>query len=499
MDWRPLFDVNPRLLTQREGRVAVTAKSPLRFALTYCRKHMRSLDGTISLAEAHLEWDALARDMIFGEGVGQLRGFRHSFAAPRECAKTTWWFLFIPLWVAAHGYKHFIGAFADSATQAEEHLMTFKNELENNELLRHDFPELATPKIREGGTRQADRRGMYVSQNNFIFVAKGIDSSNLGMKVGHQRPDMIILDDVEGDEASYSVEQSKKRLGTITDAIMPLNERASVVLTGTVTMAGSIIHQTVEAASGVIPEAWVDDEGFTCHYHSPVLVDDEGNRRSIWPEKWPLEYQDSISHTRAYKKNFLNKPMAMDGNFWREDLFKYGRLTTPSIRLLSVDPHVKRSKTSDFTGLAVIYYSVAEDRFEIVQALNTKLRGKELRSLVLRLGEVHSLTAVLIETNQGGDLWLDEGGVFHGLPYKVMTVHQSESKEIRAERAVVEYEAGRVLHREELVELETTMCAFPRVAHDDIVDAVTSGIVEIRKRAKSKAPKTGSAQHTWRN
>ena len=67
-------------------------------------------------------------------------------------------------------------------------------------------------------------------------------------------------------------------------------------------------------------------------------------------------------------------------------------------------------------------------------------------------------------------------------PCKITTVDQGESKEIRAARAVAEYENERVLHWAKIPALETQMLAFPNVKHDDMVDSVTSAIIAIRKR-----------------
>lgn len=485
MQWTDfLAPYDQRLLKSAAGRRAIAAKSPMLFALIYLRGHMMDHDKNVTISPVHVEWSEMAEALKHPTG---LREYRHTFAAPRECAKTSWWFLFIPMWLGAFGYRKFVAAFADSAELAQRHLLTFKSELDNNELLRNDFPDLCQPARRANGMLEADRVNLYIAKSRFAFSALGMDSKLLGMKIGAQRPDHLVLDDIEGDESTYSVEKSNKRLRTITDAILPLNERASVVLTGTVTMADSIVHQTVKAArnteEGVAD--WIKDEKFQCHHYLPIRTDDFGNESSIWPEKWPLEYLKSLQHTRSYSKNFANEPMAEDGNYWLPEHFHYGRLDVTNIRLLSIDPHVKRGKASDFTGMSVVRYSTPYDMFDIRWSLQTKARGKELQALALRIVEEHDITAILIETNQGGDMWTDEDHVFDPriFPCKILTVHQKESKEIRASRAVAEFECERVLMTKGMEALQTQMLAFPHVRHDDLVDSVTSAIIEIRKRA----------------
>src|SRR3546814_3895779 len=55
-----------------------------------------------------------------------------------------------------------------------------------------------------------------------------------------------ILDDIEPDESNYSQYQMRKRLTTIIDTVLAMNERAHVALIGTVTMPGSIVQDRSE-------------------------------------------------------------------------------------------------------------------------------------------------------------------------------------------------------------------------------------------------------------
>src|SRR3546814_11126311 len=90
-------------------------------------------------------------------------------------------------------------------------------------------------------------------------------------------------------------------------------------------MPGSIVHQLVETVTTTkdVPQ-WITDEKFSVVYIEPVLQNEDGTERSIWPYKWPLSYLNDIKHTRSYKKNFLNQPVRMDGDYWVESDFQYG-------------------------------------------------------------------------------------------------------------------------------------------------------------------------------
>jgi phage terminase large subunit-like protein len=68
-----------------------------------------------------------------------------------------------------------------------------------------------------------------------------------------------------------------------------------------------------------------------------------------------------------------------------------------------------------------------------------------------------------------------------------------ESKEFRAEWALMEYQRGKVAHTESFYDLEVQMMSFPNVPNDDLVDSVTAPVYIIRKAQKQAAANAGPA------
>lgn len=482
---RYLASFDPEQLVTTEGRMLVTALDPMAFSLVYLTDALRT-HGVVSFGEHHLQWASHARSWI----VPGPR--RDAWVAPRGGGKSTWWFGIIPLWLLAFGHAKFIAAFSDTATQSELHLQSIRMQLDHNQLLRQDFPALCEPLLRTRGQNVSDNRGLYVARSGVSIMARGIDSSTLGAKVGNERPDVLIFDDIEPPEAGYSAEQRVKRLATLQNVILPMNPEARVAIVGTTVMPGSLVHALVKTVlqPGEPPEEWIDEEGFTTHYAAPILANSDGTECSVWPERWPLEWLTSQRHTRSYKLNFENDPLSADGAYWVREDFVYGKLTHPTRHILSVDPAVTTRTTSDWTGLAVIAWqpptadtpSMVEVRHaEQVRLVGTEL-AKHVATVLVRFPEIAGL---LVEVNQGGDLWPQ---VFRDVPVKVEVVHQSEPKEVRAARALTYYQRGRVLHARQLPVLEEQLIGFPKAGHDDVLDAVVSGVLRfLSKKAQPRA------------
>lgn len=492
------FDEN--LLDTREGRKAITRTRPLLFALLYLPHLLKSPEtgGEITWADTHLAFARYGRSWIRDAG---LRTDRHVFVAPRDSAKSTWFFKILPLWAAAHRHKNFIAAFSSSSAQAESHLKGFKNELDTNRLLQNDFPKLCRPMRRPSGVNVADTQGMLFTSSQFSFAAKGIDADILGMvDPVNRRPQVIILDDIEPDETNYSAYQSRGRLMTMLDTILPMNERAHVAVVGTVTMAGSIIHQLVQSKLEPSDETpnWIEENKFRVHYFAPIIDKEDGGRRSIWPGKWPLEYLEGIEHTRGYAKNFLNLPVSTDGDYWTPEDIRYRDVEATSA-CLSIDPAVTKKKTSDFYGIAVVAFQAPRKegnvtippRAAVRHARAVRLSPAGLRTLVLQiLTDWPEIGIVVIETNQGGDVWRE---ILHDLPVRIVTIWQTEPKEVRAGELLNRYQRDQVGHAYPLPQAETQMCAYPNVLNDDIIDAVGTGVKFFWMKRKRRVAKSISS------
>jgi predicted phage terminase large subunit-like protein len=414
-------------------------------------------------------------------------GRRDIFIAPRGVGKSTWHFLIVPLWAAATRRVSFAVAFADSATQAELHLATFKRELDTNDRLRQDYPQLCRPSRKPHGGTVADNRAMIHVASGFAFAARGIDSGNLGMKVGDQRPDLLICDDVEPGSSQYSAYMVEKRLATITDVILPMGSQdARAVLTGTTTMSGSIIHQAVLHAGNVESAPWIQETGFRIHHALPFTDGPDGAPVSVWPERWPTPSLLAQQGSRSFALNFLNQPAALDGQYWVPEDIRIAPLPSISRRIIAVDPAVTTARSSDQTGIAVLSYSASARAACVDHVIGVRLKGEPLRALLIDLLRRFPDTQyVLWERNQGGDSL--PHSTLHDFPVEVRTVHNSEKKELRVERALSYYRRRAVTHAESFPQLDAQMTEFPKALHDDLVDAVSLGLDELAATPAQRA------------
>ncbi len=157
-------------------------------------------------------------------------GDKQADAAPRGNAKSTWADLILVLWCAAYKYRSFPLIVSDTASQAEDFIQFIKAELELNERLAQDFPKL----VGQGPIWRADT---LITKNGIKIKGVGAGQKLRGMRHGSRRPDLVICDDLENDEAVESPDQRKKLERWFFKALMKIGQKDTVYI-----ILGTILH-----------------------------------------------------------------------------------------------------------------------------------------------------------------------------------------------------------------------------------------------------------------
>lgn len=191
-----------------------------------------------------------------------LHGGRNVNAVYRGFAKTT-----IAenssIWGTAYGHRRYIPIFGADKEAAGQIIDSIRMELETNELLLEDFPEICFPiRALEGKTQRCQSQTCEGELTHIVWTgdtivlptvagsvasgaiirAKGLLCGSRGMKYKrpdgtNQRPDFVFIDDFQTDESAGSPEQVTKRVSTIKKSILKCaghNKTLAVVCNATV-------------------------------------------------------------------------------------------------------------------------------------------------------------------------------------------------------------------------------------------------------------------------
>lgn len=141
--------------------------------------------------------------------------------------------------------------------QAREHIANIKYLIEHpDSRLAEFYPALSEPKEQRLGGTDTWNKDTFITKSGAIFRAKGLNSSMRGLRVGTQRPNQIILDDIDDIKDSVAVAQSK--LAVIKASILPVvSDNASIDFPQNLITEHSVLNQIYTGKSDALSERTV--------------------------------------------------------------------------------------------------------------------------------------------------------------------------------------------------------------------------------------------------
>ncbi|MCT8607458.1 hypothetical protein KZ467_11745, partial [Glaesserella parasuis] len=146
-----------------------------------------------------------------------------------------------------------------------------KSELEFNQRLRIDFPEIA-------GAGRVWQSGTIITRANQKVQVAGSGKKLRGLRHGAYRPDLVILDDIENDEQVRNPEQRDKLHNWLKKTVLPLGSadgKLDVIYIGTILHYDSVLNRTLAS------KAWN-----TAHFKAVLKMPDN---MVLW-DKWEHFY-----------------------------------------------------------------------------------------------------------------------------------------------------------------------------------------------------------------
>jgi hypothetical protein len=457
-------------------------KSPLIFGLIYfADSWLRMPMGNVELNDLHCDVARVGNRL---RHPTPSKGHRYAVVGPRGGAKSTWMDI-VTLWTLIFGHRRFAIVFGMSASiVCSSNFDRIRSELASNPWLQRDYPQFCLPAAGPGN----DRAGTFVSRTGAILAARGVTQAFQGLNIRSERPDLVVLDDIQGDGGDYTEAQKEKRLRTIQQGILGMDgaTRAAVFYLGTTVAYGCLTHDLLRHSLGEMESEWAAELGFETAYY-PAIIDDPGEEmRSLWPGVWPLEELLAQRGEVVFELTKMNRPIAAGGTTWQPRHFIYGIPTSWvwDELLCWVDPAVTNNNGSDYTGIAVAGRSQLQT-VGVLESLNVKVSPEEfretMRSVLYRFYPL-GLRAIKVENNQGGmyvaaqlaGLELEFPGIHITQP------HTEQGKAYHFGLCFGHYEKQRVRHaRVFRVAEDQLMRSNQKQRNDDAADSVARCVNEL--------------------
>lgn len=485
------------------ARRQLAAESPSAFASVYLGRHF--LKARCAMHEA------LFRTL---KSASSTRGRRIAIAAPRGHAKSTIVSLAYPLWCLMNGLEPYIVLVSDTGPLAEHNLRNIRAELESNDLLKHDFPELLCRRVKPC------REGAIALPSGALIVAKGAGQGIRGTKNRSNRPSLILVDDLENREEVVEELQRDKLRSYFFGTLLKLGDsRTNVVVVGTVLHHDALLARLVDpnkmpgwdrALYRAIVQ-WPDRmdlwERWGRVLSSAELFDgqtgeagaaaflrahrDEMHRGAevLWPEQESLEMLMRLRLTEeigAFEAEKQNQPLDPAQCIFHPHQFTYwddkfanfsdvlARLGDKVDYYGAWDPALGHPR-GDHSAIIVLAACRNRDEVYVVEADVRRRNPDDAINHIVNLAKVYPFHYFMLESNNfQGRMARDiyEVAAKQGVSIRVQSLLNTMPKHARISMLEPHLNTGRIRLSRRQTELLEQLRQFPLAKHDDGPDAL---------------------------
>lgn len=438
----------------------------------------RKFDQPKPTPKCHLEW----WDLCCSEEKNI------AIAAPRKHAKSTAiTFSYVLAAVLFREYK-FVIICSDTETQASLFLGDIKQELlENDDLITlfgiKEFIKLSETDI-------------IVEMNDgykFRIMAKGAEQKLRGLKWANQRPDLIICDDMENDEAIMNAERREKFRRWFFGALRPARASGGkIIIVGTILHMDSLLERLMQPQAGF--KLIYEDLKSYPSQKKPIWksvkykAHNEDFSHILWPEQWPkealiAERQSMLDQglSDVYSREYLNYPIDESTAYFKRDDFMpltQDDLESRVVYYSAVDFAISTAERSDYTVIATVGVTPSGDIL-VVDIRRGRWDANEIIENIFFVHRKYKPDLFVVE--QGAiekalGPFLRKEMMVRGTYINLYPMVPTKDKQSRARSLQARMRYGGIRFDKEktwYMALEDEMVRFPRDRHDDQVDALS--------------------------
>jgi len=441
----------------------------------------KKFDGATLIPKVHEEWWELC-----------CSDSQHiAIAAPRGHAKSTSITFSYILAAALFRQYSYIMIVSDSESQASLFLGDLKNELIENEDIISLFGVKKFIKLSE-----TDIIVEMEDKHQFRIIAKGAEQKLRGLKWSNKRPDLIVCDDLEGDEAVLNKERREKFKNWFYGALVPAkSQNGKIVVVGTILHMDSLLERLMpkeHELSSVVDGLRIYSKRVGMWRSVKYRAHNEDFSKILWAERFSADNLKNIRQEYAdqgipdvYAREYLNYPIDESTAYFKRTDFL--PLSDDDMEELNSN-RVKYYTAADFA-----VSTVQRSDYTVIMTVAVKSTG-DLLVVDLRRGRWDSSEVVdemfSVQKRYKPELFTVEKGVINsslmpflnkemvsrGIYLNLNPMTPSKDKMTRARGIQARLRAGGIRFDKDKYwyhGLEDEMARFPKDRHDDQVDALS--------------------------
>lgn len=438
----------------------------------------RKYDGATPTPRFHLElWDLFTSQNKYVAA-----------AAPRGHGKSTAITYAYLLANVLFRERRFVIIVSDTESQSVNFLGDIKTELKENEDLINLFNIKGFVKDTE-----SDIIIEFDDGHTFRIIAKGAEQRLRGTKWNNLRPDLIICDDLEGDEAVYNKERRDKFKRWFYGALIPsLSKDGIVRIVGTILHLDSLLNTLMpeESLKSTVVEPLRTFNFVTRNQWKSVRyrAHNQDFSEILWPTRFSKEHFVALKEdftnkglADVYSQELLNYPIDEGTSYFkRADFIEQNKFDKEKRKryYAAVDFAVSTIARSDYTVIAIA--GIDEDGIVHIEDIR---RGRwDSLEIIEEMFSVQKRYTPDLFVVEKGTIEKSVGPILRAEMLKrnsylnLYPMTPTQDKQTRARSFQARLRAGSIRFDKTAdwyQDLEDEMVRFPKTRHDDQVDALS--------------------------
>ena len=389
-----------------------------------------------------------------------------------------------PIWaILGEQQKKFVLILCQTQSQAKQHMMNLRRELENNALLKSDLGPFQEESDEWGST------SIVFSNTNARITIASSEQSVRGLRHNQHRPDLIIGDDVEDLASTKTREGRNKTHQWLTGEVIPTGDKKTRLV-----VVGNLLHE--DSLLMRIKEE-IEKEKMSGLFKEYPLIK---NGEILWPGKYPTiedieTERKKAGNEFAWQREYLlhivpNEEQAIHREWIQyydkipeKKLMFIGYSYTSNMEIhIGVDLAISQKDTADYTAMVPgMLFETMEDYniYILPKIINQRLTFPETIEMCKVMNKTYK-----VEGEQPPTFVIEDVAYQRSLPqqlinegiYNVKTVRPgNQDKRTRLVLTANMIKRGKVLFpRTGAEELINQIVNFGVEKHDDLADAFSN-------------------------
>jgi phage terminase large subunit-like protein len=396
---------------------------------------------------------------------------RIAIAAPRGHAKSTITDLVFLAHQILHKKSRFILLVSDTFSQSTLFLDALKAEFESNDKLKWLY-----------GNQVSDHwaQDEIITRSDIMVKAVGGGMKIRGLKYKESRPDLVLMDDLENEEAVENKERREKMERWLNAAVFPaLSKEGRIIVIGTIMHYDSLLSKLISPV--LYPE-------FTKRLYKAITINPETNQpQALWPEHLSLDDLDQIKKNyiasgngSLFYQEYQNDPVSDENRKFKKELFQF--FDEPSISAkslsttLAIDRAYSKEKTADYTGFTVVSVD-QENNWYIRHAEQFKGTEGEIIQKIFDMKKYFNPQRIGIEQKAFEYTIkpaLDDEMRKRNMFFLVEPLKDGgRNKNTRIEGLIPRFETKSIYLKTTQTDLIDQLVTFPKGIHEDVLDSLS--------------------------